>query len=373
MALTAHLRLEVLIFKKPSVMQTKKTPNMAEAQYGGGRLAFPISGSELPRVLLLALEAETGIADRALNQALDNIVLKEFEAWFVIRPRELDQAMLKKIRNSASTAGTQGDRRTMDAMKSMDIWQTTNKKISAKEAALIIRLVTQELRRAKTYLFHQAKCIRVMANFVDSDEAPVQQVKKLRRDLESIEDFREWSQELRIMWREYSPMDMKNRLMVSNFWEPFVDTFVDETSSSTVSYSQTLNSKLKEFINPAEYVNLFEREILTSLSSDIFLRADSGNSSNGSSSPIQMDTKISGHIVTIIFRVENWSEAKVANAKLGLTFELSKESLFQVLDLAVTSTTGLHSEIRVSLNEPDSSRILGQVAEKALGYLSEAN
>ena len=329
---------------------------MSETQGRNGRIRIPVQGADIANLLVSIMEAETGAADTAVNAALESVVLKEFENWCKIRPRALDQAMLKKIRNSTSSAGTQGDRRTM-------------KKLTAEEASEQIRLATQELRRAKTYLFHQAKCIRYVLSFVSEELSPAKQ-KSLNREISSLATFKTWSQEVWKLWRENSSMDMKNRLMVSNFWLVFVDAFAEDTEGLVSNYSQALRSKLSEYISPDEYVSLFERTLLTSMDSLKINPSSSTSDFSSANDAVQMDTKISGQIVTIIFRMENWSQAKLASAKIGLTFELSGDSIFDDLDLAVTSSSSLHSEIRLSLNKPKSPAVLELIAQKALNFLT---
>jgi len=342
---------------------------MSQTQGRKGRVRMPVPGADLPNLLVSIMEAETGAADTAVNAALESVVLKEFETWCKIRPRALDQAMLKKIRNSAGSAGTQGDRRTLEALLSMDIWPTAMKNLTAEEASEQIRLATQELRRAKTYLFHQAKCIRYVLSFVAEELSPAKQ-KSLNREISSLATFQTWGQEVWKLWRESSSMEMKNRLMVSNFWLVFVESFASDAEELVSNYSQALRSKLSEYISPEEYVSLFERTLLTNLD-DLKINSNSNLSDFSSANDaVQMDTKISGQIVTIIFRMENWSQAKLASAKIGLTFELSGNPLFDDLDLAVTSSSSLHSEIRLSLNKPKSPAVLELVAQTALSYLT---
>ena len=343
---------------------------MAEIRGRSARVFLPVDGATLPDFLVAIMEAETGAADRAVNAALDSVVLKEFEGWFLLRPRELDQAMLKKIRNSASSAGTQGDRRTLEALISMEIWPSTKKKLSAEEASEQIRLATQELRRAKTYLFHQAKCVRYVLSFISSGELSAQKQMKLNKNISSIDSFKTWGQSVWQAWRENASMEMKNRLMVSNFWQIFVDSFVEDPQGLISNYGESLRGKLSEYISPSEYETLFERELLTN-SNNVTLNSQSSMSDFSSSNKaVQMDTKISGQIVTFIFRMEQWSEAKLAIAKIGLTFELSGDPIFDGLDIAVTSSSSLHSELRVSLNKPKSPSVLEKVAQKALSYLA---
>jgi len=342
---------------------------MSETQGRKGRVRLPVQGADIPNLLVSIMEAETGAADTAVNAALESVVLKEFENWCKIRPRALDQAMLKKIRNSASSAGTQGDRRTLEALLSMDIWPSAMKNLTAEEASEQLRLATQELRRAKTYLFHQAKCIRYVLSFVFEELSSAKQ-KSLNREIASIATFKTWGKDVWKLWREDSSMEMKNRLMISNFWLVFVDSFAEDSEGLVSNYSQALRSKLSEYISPDEYVSLFERTLLTNMDG---LKMNSSSSKGDFSSAddaVQMDTKISGQIVTIIFRMENWSQAKLASAKIGLTFELSGDPIFDDLDLAVTSSSSLHSEIRLSLNKPKSPAILELIAQKALNFLT---
>jgi hypothetical protein len=165
-------------------------------------------------------------------------------------------------------------------------------------------------------------------------------------------------------------MEMKNRLMISNFWLVFVESFTEDAEGLVSEYSQALRTKLSEYISPDEYVSLFERTLLTNLD-NLKMNSNSSKSNfNSASDAVQMDTKISGQIVTIIFRMENWSQAKLASAKIGLTFELSGDPKFDDLDLAVTSSASLHSEIRLSLNKPKSPAVLELIAQKALNFLT---
>jgi hypothetical protein len=342
---------------------------MSETQGRKGLIHIPAKGADLPSFLVLIMEADTGAADTAVNAALESVVLKEFENWCKIRPRALDQAMLKKIRNSASSAGTQGDRRTLEALLSMDVWPTAINNLTAEEASEQIRVATQELRRAKTYLFHQAKCIRYVLSFVSEELSGAKQ-KNLNREIFSIDTFKAWGQDVWKLWRENSSMEMKNRLMISNFWLVFVDSFNEDAEGLVSNYSQALRSKLSEYISPDEYVSLFERTLLTNFDN---LKKNSNSSMSDFNSPsdaVQIDTKISGQIVTIIFRMENWSQAKLASAKIGLTFELSGDPIFDDLDLAVTSSSSLHSEIRLSLKKPKSPAVLELIAQKALNFLT---
>ena len=350
-------------------MLTKHVQPMSETQGRKGRVHIPVQGADLPNLLVSIMEADTGTADTAVNAALESVVLQEFENWYKIRPRALDQAMLKKIRNSASSAGTQGDRRTLEALLSMDIWPSAMKNLTAEEASEQIRIATQELRRAKTYLFHQAKCIRYVLSFV-SDELSTAKQKSLSREISSIATFKAWGHDVWKIWRENSSMEVKNRLMISNFWLVFVDSFAEDAEGLFSNYSQTLRSKLSEYISPDEHASLFERTLLTNMNT---LKMNSNSSMSDFSSAndaVQMDTKISGQIVTIIFRMENWSQAKLASAKIGLTFALSGDPIFHDLDLAVTSNSSLHSEIRLSLNKPKSPAILELIAQKALNFLT---
>jgi hypothetical protein len=342
---------------------------MSETQGRKGRIHIPVQGADLPSFLVLIMEADTGAADTAINAALESVVLKEFENWYKIRPRALDQAMLKKIRNSASSAGTQGDRRTLEALLSMDIWPSAMKNLTAEEASEQLRVATQELRRAKTYLFHQAKCIRYVLSFVSEELSGAKQ-KSLNREISSLATFKLWGQDVWKLWRENSSMEMKNRLMISNFWLVFFDSFTEDAEGLVSKYSQALRSKLSEYISPDEYVSLFERTLLTNLDNLKMNSNSSMSDFNSASDAIQMDTKISGQIVTIIFRMENWSQAKLASAKIGLTFELSGDPIFDDLDLAVTSSSSLHSEIRLSLNKPKSPAVLELIAQKALKFLT---
>jgi hypothetical protein len=165
-------------------------------------------------------------------------------------------------------------------------------------------------------------------------------------------------------------MEMKNRLMISNFWLVFVDSFIEDAEGLISNYNQTLRSKLSEYISPDEHASLFERTLLTNMKT-LKMNSDSSMSDFSSASDaVQMDTKISGQIVTIIYRMENWSNAKLASAKIGLTFELSGDPIFDDLDLAVTSISSLHSEIRLSLNKPKSPAVLELIAQKALNFLT---
>jgi hypothetical protein len=350
-------------------MPTKQVQLMGEKRGLGPTVQLPTSGSQLPDLLHAIMEAETGAADRAVNEALDGVVLKEFETWFEVRPRELDQAMLKKIRNSASSAGSQGDKRTLEALLSMNIWPPRKKKISVEDAAQEIRTATQELRRAKTYLFHQAKCIRSVISFI-GEEMPESKQRALRIEIDSLADFKKWGEEVWRNWREKSTMDMKNRLMVSNFWMVFIETFSQGDQFILSKYGETLRSKVKEYLSPDEFASIFERALLSNLDAMLPNSNSVKNDFTVKDQNFQVDTKISGQIVSIIFRLDTWTESMINKSKIGLAFELSGDPSFEGLDLAVTSAQGLHPELRVSMNKPKKPDVLEYLAKRVISYLS---
>ena len=350
-------------------MPTKQVQPVSEKRGQGQRVELPVSSSRLPDLLHTMMEAETGAADRAVNAALESVVLKEFESWFEVRPRELDQAMLKKVRNSASSAGAQGDKRTLEALLSMNIWPPRKKMISVEDAAQEIRTATQELRRAKTYLVHQAKCIRSVISFI-GDDMPESKQRALRLEIDSLAGFQKWGEEVWLIWREKSSMDMKNRLMVSNFWMVFIESFSQGDQILLSKYGEILRSKVKEYLSPDEYASIFERALLSNL--DVMSPNSNSEKSDFANldQTFQVDTKISGQIVSIIFRMNTWTEAMINKSKIGLTFELSGDPSFEGLDLAVTSSQGLHPELRVSMNKPKKPEVLEDLAKKAIAYLS---
>ena len=356
------------IFKYPLVVLETRNLKLAKGRSTAGQIPLPIQGEELLGSLISVMEYETGIADIAVNDALEFLILKEFTDWFGVRPRELDQGMLKKIRNSTSAPGNQGDRRTLDALVSMDIWSKDKKKITVDEAAHSLRLATQELRRAKTYLFHQAKCVRSVTSFILEDLA-INKKKSIFVPVEDFEEFTKWGKDIWTYWRDLSPMDLKNRLMVSNFWLNFVDSFKLENEDLISHYNSTIQNKLKDFVSPSNYGSLFEQELAKVNSAVRFEQSPTPQNFDLASNDIKLETKIAGRQVLLIFGLSNWSSAKIAEAQFGLAYELSEDADFSKLDISVSSDSNQFNEIRVSLTKPNGPDILAKLAEKSLKYL----
>jgi len=349
-------------------VQETRNLRLANARSSAGQIPLPIQGEALLGSLISVMEFETGIADIAVNDALEFLILKEFTDWFGVRPRELDQGMLKKIRNSTSAPGNQGDRRTLDALASMDIWGKDKKKITVDEAAHSLRLATQELRRAKTYLFHQAKCVRSVASFILEDLA-INNKKSVFVPVEDFEEFKKWGKDIWTYWRDLSSMDLKNRLMVSNFWLNFIDSFKLEDEILISQYNSTIQNKLKDFISPSDYESLFEQELSKVNSAIRFEQSPTPRNFDLAINEIKLETKIAGRQVFLIFGLSNWSSEKIAEAQFGLAFELSEDIEFSKLDVSVSSDSSQLNEIRISLLKPNSPDILAKLAEKSLKYL----
>jgi hypothetical protein len=350
------------------VLETRNL-KLANGRSSAGQIPLPIQGEELLGSLISAMEYETGIADIAVNDALEFLILKEFADWFGVRPRELDQGMLKKIRNSTSAPGNQGDRRTLDALASMDIWSKDKKKITVDEAAHSLRLATQELRRAKTYLFHQAKCVRSVTSFVLEDLA-INKKKSIFVSVGDFEEFTKWGKDIWNYWRDLSPMDLKNRLMVSNFWLNFIDSFKLENEELISHYNSTIQNKLKDFISPGNFGSLFEQNLARGNADAKLVQSPNSQDFDLEFNDVKLETKISGRQVSLIFRLSNWSSEKIAAAQFGLAFEISEDSEFSELDVSVSSDSNQMNEIRVSLMRPNGADILAKLADKSLKYLA---
>jgi hypothetical protein len=362
-------------------LRAQKKMDITDTQRG--RFSFPIDGSTYLDGLRRILVTESKIADNALLDALQDYINETFKSWFGKNIPD-HPSYLKRLTNSLSASGSVPEANTLKVLEEIENWNQCRIDITPKKAAELLRSGTTYFRQARTFLFHQSKCVNGVIGSMDPSEEELgpTQVKKMRsllnKELDSYSACIEWSSEVGELFLNLRAggQNMKNVRMYIGLWEKFNILIAQNKGENELCYADYLSERVKEYLDPQgrstfenfvagqiEDLKLLrrpQRTVETTVSPD-FVSKDG----------VSFEIKINEGVVTLIFVLEDISESKASNLVSELTYEFAMDSVFSKLEISIGMEFSAPPVMKVSLGNLGSPEQLNSVKQHVIKKLAK--
>jgi hypothetical protein len=339
---------------------------------------FPIAGDAIVAGLERVLIAETKIADNALLESLQNYIVSVFENWFPGGNPELIK-VLKKLTNSLSATGSVPEANTRKALEEINSWKKSEHSLTIDKALELLRNGTKDFRQARTFLFHQSKCVNGVIGFLTEQESlkPAEH-KKFVREISDYKGFEKWAEDMSSLFinSRGGEKNLKNAKMYAGLWERFIAIIADNAGEKEHPYSQFLAGRVREYLDKNAGSD-FE-QALTENFSDQKLMSRNFSEVKSSSRPdlvthegLSVEIKIASGLVTLIFTVPRASEKSIDRMLTELTFDFATKKNFSELGISLQLQKAMPTLLYVSIANMDSVSDIEQVKRHVSKKLAE--
>lgn len=363
-----YKKVPVMLYSRSMRSESKTAVEMDNSDIAYARFPFPATGPVLVPELERILVAETKIADNALLGSLQSYVIEIFETWFPGGNPELIK-VLKRLTNSLSATGSVPELNTKKALEEIDSWKKSQGPTSVEKAAELLRVGSKDFRQARTFLFHQSKCVNgvigFLAEYADLSSAII---KKVEREIDSYPDLGKWAEEMSDLFvkQRGGEKNLKNAKMYSGLWERFISILANNSGENEHPYSQFLAGRVREYLDKKAGSN-FEQALADNFEdrklSTPSLKDASQNSRPDFASPegLPVEIKIASGIVTLIFTLANTTEGRLDRILTELTFDFATKKQFLDLGISIQLQKQKPPLLLVSVANMDSVADLEQV------------
>jgi len=363
-----YKKVPVMLYSRSMRTESKTAVEMDNSDIAYARFPFPATGPVLVPELERILVAETKIADNALLGSLQSYIVEIFESWFPGGNPEL-MKILKRLTNSLSATGSVPELNTKKALEEIDSWKKSQGPTAVEKAAELLRAGSKDFRQARTFLFHQSKCVNGVIGFLaQHDDLSVANAKKVEREISSFADLVKWAEEMSELFVKTrgGEKNLKNAKMYSGLWERFVSILADNSGENEHPYSQFLAGRVREYLDKKAGSN-FEQALVDNFA-DRMLSIPSVNASFQSSKPdfvtpegLPVEIKIASGVVTLIFTLAKTSESRLDRILTELTFDFATKKQFLDLGISIQLQKQEPPLLLVSVANMDSVTDLEQV------------
>lgn len=347
-----------------------------------GRFSFPVKGSDYLDALRRILVTESKIADNALLEALQEYIDETFKSWFG-KNTPAHASYLKRLTNSLSASGSVPEANTLKVLEEIEDWDRARVEITIKKASELLRSGTTYFRQARTFLFHQAKCINGVIGSMDPDQeqlGPTQEKKMkslLGAEIDSYSACIDWSSKVGELFLNLrAGGSMKNLRMYVGLWEKFNTLIAQNKGEQELCYANFLSGKVKEYLD-IQGSSTFESFVASQIA-DLKLLSRPQGSINKTVSPdfvtnegVAFEIKIASGVVTLIFVLANTSETKADKLVSTLTYDFAMDSAFSKLGISLSMEPSSPPVLKVSIGNLGSPEQINSVKDYVMGKLEK--
>ena len=356
----------------PSRMQVSSSPKakMDNSDIQLGRFDFPLTGVEYLDQVGRLLVTESKIADNALLETLQDYIATTFKGWFGANAPDL-RALLKRITNSLSASGSVPEANTLKALEEISNWKEARVELNAKKAAELLRTGSRDFRQARTFLFHQSKCVNGVIGFMDieDEELTAAQKKAVRALLdEEITDYAatsKWANRVGDLFlsARSDERNSKNAKMYVGLWEKFAQLIAQNSGQKELCYASYLSERVKDYLDSSTR-SLFENFVGSQINDLRMISMPRAASSNRitpdvlTKEGIPVEMKIASGVVTMIFAQQKLSLAELNQVASELTFDFAMNPKFSDLGITLSVIPQVPPSLSISIGNLGSPKDL---------------
>lgn len=316
------------------------------------------------------LVTESKIADNALLETLQDYIATTFKGWFGANAPDL-RALLKRITNSLSASGSVPEANTLKALEEITNWNEARVELSAKKAAELLRTASRDFRQARTFLFHQSKCVNGVIGFMDleDEELTAAQKKAVRALLdEEIIDYAatsKWANRVGDLFlsARSDERNSKNAKMYVGLWEKFAQLIAQNSGQKELCYANYLSERVKDYLDSSTR-SLFENFVGSQIN-DLRMISMPRSAASNQSTPdvltkegIPVEMKIASGVVTMIFAQQKLSLAELNQVASELTFDFAMNPKFSDLGITLSVIAQVPPSLSISIGNLGSPKDL---------------
>lgn len=364
-----------------SELKTQKEMDITDTRRG--HFSFPIGGSDYLDALRRILVTESKIADNALLEALQHYIDETFKSWFGKNTPD-HPGYLKRLTNSLSASGGVPEANTLKVLEEIEVWEKCRIEITPKKASDLLRSGTSYFRQARTFLFHQSKCVNGVIGSMNSNEENLSstQEKKmislLNEEINSYSACIDWSRKVGELFLNLrsDTQNIKNVKMYVGLWDKFNTLIAQNKGVKELCYANYLTEKVKEYLdihgrNRFESFVAIQIENLKLLSRPQSLGGNTDNPDFTTKDGAAFEIKIASGVVTFIYKIQNIPISNANKLVSELTYEFAMDSVFSKLGISLSLESSTPPTLKVSISNLGSPEQLNYVKEHVLKKLTK--
>lgn len=190
-------------------------------------------------VLKMELSTSVSFVDDFLVEKLRTLAFQTIRRAFPESPRANDTAFIRQLANSLSGTGKTGLDRTQKALEPLFTSDDPESLEYIAQVSAYLRSISSGLRKARTFLAHQSKCVRgVLASIEDNPEFEW-----------NTDDVIRWGSLVADAWAKQGNLDEKNKRLYLFTWLTFVRQAFAHPKSG---YREYLFERVTEILAKAE-------------------------------------------------------------------------------------------------------------------------
>ena len=210
---------------------------------------LPVNGATLVKYLGEVNNYESSKAGEYIKAQMNGVLKTTILSWFEMPVPELDRALTNKISNSVLAAGNAGLDRSIEALSQLRFEGVNpTSPQTANAAAIDLREVVRDYRRAKNWLFNQSKCVNSIVKTPQLFGNRNSDWKELAvRKVSDFEHWLKWSEDLCQLWEQNTKVAERLHESYKSNWGLFKGTFDSQLLNG--QYRLTLQDQIDNVIN----------------------------------------------------------------------------------------------------------------------------
>jgi WhiB family redox-sensing transcriptional regulator len=210
------------------------------------RILFPVSSEKLVKFLIRKIEIETNLILDTLDQLISQKIAQKISSQAPLSKSTISENLLMRLVNSISATGSPGHDRTIESLKIITDNKLNEKQIS--EFAFLLRNEGEELRKAKSYIYNQKKCINSFLK-LEFDKNNIFLSITNTKMFNSIDDLYAWKNKIVTMWEKLKIINsFKSISMYKNSFNNFIKNSIPD-----FTYGNFLTTELRKYLSIPEY------------------------------------------------------------------------------------------------------------------------
>jgi WhiB family redox-sensing transcriptional regulator len=210
------------------------------------RILFPVSSEKLVKFLIRKIEIETNLILDTLDQLISQKIAQKISSQAPLSKSTISENLLMRLVNSISATGSPGHDRTIESLKIITDNKLNEKQIS--EFAFLLRNEGEELRKAKSYIYNQKKCINSFLK-LEFDKNNIFLSITNTKMFNSIDDLYAWKNKIVTMWEKLKIINsFKSISMYKNSFNNLIKNSIPD-----FTYGNFLTTELRKYLSIPEY------------------------------------------------------------------------------------------------------------------------
>lgn len=210
------------------------------------RIVFPVSSEKLVEFLIRKIEIETNLILDTLDQLISQKIAQKIASQGPLSKSTISENLLIRLVNSISATGSPGHDRTIESLKIITDNKLNEEQLS--EFAFLLRNEGEELRKAKSYIYNQKKCINSFLKLEFDKNNKFLSITSTKI-FNSINDLYAWKNELVTMWEKLKIINSSKSIsMYKNSFNNFIKNSIPD-----LTYGNFLTTELRKYLSIPEY------------------------------------------------------------------------------------------------------------------------